>query len=153
MKVTLRWHAFAELSGGEVYEILSLRQRVFILEQRCAYLDADGLDRFSLHLCGRSGDGLLVAYLRLLPPGTRFAGPSIGRVMTAPEVRHTGIGRTLMEEGIRRSLSTYPDSPLWVSAQSHLERFYGSLGFLRSGTPHDEDGIEHISMVRAAAAR
>ena len=48
MNAVLRLHTFAELSGEELYELLSLRQRVFIVEQRCAYLDADGLDRFSV---------------------------------------------------------------------------------------------------------
>ena len=71
MNVLMRWHTFAELSGSEVYEILSLRQRVFIVEQCCAYNDADGVDRISFHLCGRTGAGELAAYLRLIPPGGR----------------------------------------------------------------------------------
>ena len=148
MNVILRWHAFAELSGGEMYDILSLRQRVFIVEQQCAYLDTDGLDRSSLHLCGRSERGTLTAYLRLLPSGGRFAGPSIGRVVTDPEIRHRGIGRLLMQEGLRRSSMTYPGAPLGVSAQIHLVQFYRSLGFFPSGDPYDDDGIKHISMIR-----
>jgi ElaA protein len=153
MNIVLRWHAFGELSGEEVYEILSLRQRVFVLEQRCVYLDADGLDRSSLHLCGQTAGGVLAAYLRLIPPGINAGEPSIGRVITAPEIRRTGVGRLLMEEGIRRSSEIYPGSPLTVSAQTYLERFYRSLGFIRSGDPHDEDGIEHIAMVRPATVR
>jgi ElaA protein len=153
VKVVFSWHAFGELSVGDLYEILSLRQRVFVVEQHCAYQDADGLDRISFHLRGRSASGTLAAYLRLIPPGARFAGPSIGRVVTAPEVRRTGIGRKLMEEGIRRSSEVYPGSALSVSAQTYLEAYYSSLGFVRSGTPHDEDGIEHVVMVRAPGVR
>jgi len=136
-----------------MYEILSLRQRVFIVEQRCAYLDADGLDRTSLHLCGRPQGGTLTAYLRLIPPGGRFAGPSIGRVVTDPGFRHGGIGRSLMQEGIRRSSMIYPGAPLGVSAQMRLVPFYRSLGFLPSGTPYDDDGITHISMIRGEPVR
>jgi ElaA protein len=154
MSVLLRWHAFGDLSGDEVYEILALRQRVFILEQHCVYLDADGLDRSCLHLCGRTAEGMeLSAYLRLIPPGGSFGGPSIGRVMTAPEIRRTGIGRRLMEEGIRRSSEIYPGAPLTVLAQIYLQQFYRSFGFIRSGIPHVEDGIEHVAMVRPATVR
>ncbi len=153
MTVIFSWHAFGELSGDDLYEILSLRQRVFIVEQHCAYQDADGLDRISFHLRGRSHAGELTAYLRLIPPGGRSPGPSIGRVLTAPGARRMGIGMRLMQEGIRRSSEVYPGAPLTVSAQVYLEPFYASLGFVRAGTPHDEDGIEHVVMVRAASLR
>lgn len=153
MTLVLRWHTFGELSGDELYEILALRQRVFVVEQRCAYLDADGRDRSSLHLCGRTRAGGLAAYLRLLPPGRNFAGPSIGRVITAPEFRGKGTGRALMAEGIRRAAELYPGFPLTVAAQVHLEGFYRSLGFIPSGPPFDDDGIPHVTMVRSSAVR
>jgi ElaA protein len=153
MNVTMRWHSFAELTGSEVYDILSLRQRVFIVEQRCAYADADGTDRISFHLCGRTPAGELAAYLRLIPPGGRYPVPALGRVTTAPEIRGAGIGRLLVEEGIRRSSSAFPDSPITLSAQLHLEGFYSSFGFLPEGIPHDEDGILHIMMVRPPPVR
>jgi len=153
MNVLMRWHTFAELSGSDVYEILSLRQRVFIVEQRCAYNDADGVDRISFHLCGRTGTGELAAYLRLIPPGGRYAVPALGRVTTAPEIRRSGVGRLLVEEGIRRSSSAFPGTPITLSAQIHLEGFYRSFGFLPEGAPHDEDGIMHIMMVRPAQVR
>ncbi len=153
MSVSMRWHTFAELSGSEVYEILSLRQRVFIVEQRCAYNDADGADRFSQHLCGRTPAGELAAYLRLIPPGGRYPIPALGRVTTAPEIRGKGIGRLLIEEGIRRSSSAFPGAPITLSAQAHLEGFYRSFGFLPEGMPHDEDGIMHIMMVRPVQVR
>ena len=153
MNLLLSWHGFGDLSGKEVYEILALRGRVFVVEQHCSYLDADGHDQSALHLCGRTTGGELAAYLRLLPPGEVFAEPAIGRVVTAPEIRGTGIGRVLMEEGIRRSAVAYPGAPLALSAQIHLEGFYGSLGFLRSGSPFDEDGIVHCVMIRPADVR
>ena len=153
MTLLFRWHGFGELSGKEVYEILALRARVFVVEQRCAFLDADGHDRSALHLCGRTPAGELAAYLRLLPPGAVYAGPAIGRVVTAPGMRGAGLGRMLMEEGIRRSAAAYPGAALTVSAQMYLENFYGSLGFLRSGSPFEEDGILHIIMSRPAAVR
>jgi ElaA protein len=153
MNVAFRWYAFGDLNAEELYEILSLRQRVFVVEQHCAYLDADGLDLNSLHLCARGPEGNLAGYLRLLPPGARYPGPAIGRVLIAPEVRRAGFGRMLMQEGIHRSSMLYPADPLTVCAQMYLERFYLSLGFSRSGAPSDEGGILHIVMVRPATVR
>jgi ElaA protein len=151
MDILWQWRTFDELKPGELYAILALRQRVFIVEQHCAYLDADGLDAASLHLSGLDGGGLVCAYLRVVPPGLRFNGPSIGRVNTAPEVRRVGLGVLLMREGLRMTAERYPGSPVYVSAQRHLERFYRSLGFAPYGQPYDEDGIPHITMIRAPA--
>jgi ElaA protein len=80
------WHRFAELGVDNLYDALQLRCRVFVLEQG-PYLDPDGVDRQSWHLLGRDGSGVLVSYLRVVDPGVKYDEPSIGRVITAPEVR------------------------------------------------------------------
>src|SRR5512134_2789224 len=90
-----QWSRFADLGVDALYESLAARQKVFALEQRCAFLDADGLDRRSWHLIAwddRGGEPSLAAYLRVLDPGTKFAEPSIGRVLTLPPHRGTGLG-------------------------------------------------------------
>ena len=138
------------LDASSLYDVVTLRERVFIVEQNCAYLDCDGRDRVALHLLGRTEDGTLVAYARLLPPGARFAEASIGRVVTAPEVRRTGLGRPLMREAIARAQNAY-GGPLRISAQRYVERFYEELGFVPCGEPYDEDGISHIDMLLPAA--
>jgi ElaA protein len=145
-QVTLQWHerAFDELSVAELYAILALRSRVFVVEQNCPYLDADGYDAMSRHLWAEA-DGAIHAYLRLVPPGVKFAELSIGRVVTAPEARGTGLGRVLMQRG----LAAAGPVPVRIGAQAHLERFYGELGFRRASEPYDEDGIPHIEMLRA----
>lgn len=149
----LRWNLvhYDRITPDELYEALVLRQRVFVVEQQCAFLEADGVDRYAWHLFGRlPGESQLVAYLRIVPPGRRFAEPSIGRVVTAPEVRRTGLGRALMEEGIRLTWELFPGQAIKLSAQRYLEDFYGSLGFVVSGEPYEEDGIPHINMILAA---
>ena len=147
----MRWRSlpFAELTVDELYEILTLRQRVFVVEQTCPYLDCDGKDHQALHLLGRDDEGHLVAYARLLPPGASFDELSIGRVVTAPEVRRTGAGRELMREAIARTRAAFGPGPLRIGAQRYLERFYGELGFRVAGAPYDEDGIPHIEMLLA----
>ena len=88
----------------------------------------------------------MVAYCRLLPAGVKFEEPSIGRVITAPSVRRTGMGRVLMDEAMRRAGQLWPATALRIGAQAHLERFYNGFGFTKSSEPYDEDGILHIEM-------
>lgn len=141
---------FEALSLQALYDALQLRSRVFILEQG-PYLDPDGLDQVSAHLFGRDpADGALRAYLRIVDPGHRFDEPSIGRVITAPEVRGQGLGLELMRRGIAVSQAAWPGLGIRISAQARLERFYAGLGFQAVGEPYDEDGIPHLEMLRAA---
>ena len=68
------WASFKELSLNNLYEVLALRQKIFIVEQQCAYLDADGLDQDAQHLLAYqqvAGVQMLVGYLRVLPPGKK----------------------------------------------------------------------------------
>jgi ElaA protein len=144
----LSWHRFADLGVDNLYDALQLRCRVFVLEQG-PYLDPDGLDRVSWHLLGRDAAGALIAYLRVVDPSHKYPEPSIGRVITAAAVRGSGLGRTLMAEGIAGCLRLWPGHAIRISAQAHLERFYASLGFARTGVDYLEDGIPHVEMVRA----
>jgi ElaA protein len=143
--LTWTWTRFNELGVAGLYDVLALRCRVFILEQG-AYLDPDGLDSQSWHLLGRSGDGRLVAYLRVVDPGVKYEQPSIGRVVTAPEVRGSGIGRLLMREGLARCATTWPGRANLISAQARLRDFYGTLGFAVVSDEYLEDDIPHLQM-------
>ena len=141
------WQRFAELGVDNLYDALALRCRVFILEQG-PYLDPDGFDRQSWHLLGRDEAGVLQAYLRVVDPGLKYDEPSIGRVITAPEVRGTGLGRRLFAEGVTRCESAWPGQGIRISAQARLERLYGGYGFLRVGADYLEDGIPHVEMLK-----
>lgn len=141
------WQRFADLGVDNLYDALALRCRVFVLEQG-PYLDPDGLDRASWHLLGRDAAGALAAYLRVVDPGAKYAEPAIGRVITAPEVRGTGLGRSLMIEGVARCVAAFPGQGIRISAQAHLERFYNGFGFVRTGANYLEDDIPHVEMLR-----
>jgi ElaA protein len=141
-------HAFDALSPLALYELMALRQRVFVVEQRCIYLDADGEDMGATHLLGRDDAGHLAAYARLLGPGVRFAEHAIGRVVVAPEARGRGLARALMERALASIRAAHGEVPVALAAQAHLERFYASLGFERVGESYDEDGIPHVDMRR-----
>lgn len=151
MTAPARWHCatWAELTVDQLYRILAVRQAVFVVEQTCPYQDADGRDRDAVHLWAEADDGAILAYARLFAPGARYVEACIGRVITAPEARRTGLGRALMTEAIARCAARWGPGPIRLGAQRYLERFYGDLGFVPDGEPYDEDGIPHVEMVRA----
>ena len=41
---------FSELSALRLYQVLKLRQDIFVLEQTCFYSDMDNLDQKSIHV-------------------------------------------------------------------------------------------------------
>jgi ElaA protein len=151
----LRWNvvSFPELTVDELYELLALRQLVFSVEQKCAYLDCDGKDQGSHHLLGRDPSGRLVAYARLVPAGVTFDEPSIGRVVNHPDVRRSGVGKELMREAIDRTLALFGARPVRIGAQLYLKRFYEELGFAVSSDIYDEDGIPHVQMLLTPSGR
>ena len=150
----LTWHfcAFAELSVQALERIYTARQQVFLIEQNCVYLDADGRDSTSYHLAAwSSAHSLPLAYARLVAPGVAYAEPSMGRVITAAAARGQGLGRELVKRLIDHAQTVYPCQGLRISAQSHLEGFYGEFGFAVQGERYFEDGIAHTEMLLRAA--
>jgi ElaA protein len=139
---------WTELGRDDLYDVMVLRQVVFAVEQNCAFLDCDGVDKKAWHVLGRADDAL-VAYARIVPPGVKYAEPSIGRVVTHPSVRRSGAGRALFGECIAHTRALFGGGPIRIGAQRYLERFYASFGFVATGEPYLEDNIPHIEMVLA----
>ncbi len=140
---------FQALSLVELYNILALRQEIFVVEQDCPYLDADGKDQSSYHILGYDAQGKLMAYTRLVPPGISYENyPSIGRVVVAETARGTGEGYHLMNYSIEQCAKLFGEVPLKISAQTHLEKFYNNVGFKKVGEGYLEDDIPHIAMIR-----
>ena len=137
----------AECTVDEVYEILSVRQEVFVVEQKCFYQDCDGADAKAFHLRGYQ-ENKLVAYLRAFPAGVKFPEQSIGRVLTAPSHRGLGVGKVLMNEGLVRAEKEFGRAPIRIAAQAHLEKFYREFSFAPEGKVFMEDGIPHLEMLR-----
>lgn len=141
------WQRFAELDGQGVYDMLALRARVFILEQG-PYLDPDGLDQSAWHLFGRDAAGDLRAYLRIVDPGLKYTEPSMGRVVLDKPLRGTGVADQLVAMGVAHCVAQWPDQGIRISAQTHLQCFYGRQGFDSVGDEYLEDGIAHVQMWR-----
>jgi len=141
------WHdrAFGELTTAELYAIVALRERVFVVEQQCLYVDADGIDLYSRHLWGQRGEEI-VAYCRIVPPHIKYPETSIGRVLVSSEHRREGLGKQLMQ----RAITAVGPGPIRIGAQAYLENFYRELGFAPASAPYIDVGIPHLEMVRAA---
>jgi len=142
-----QWASFDQLTTDVLYKIMKARIEVFVVEQNCPYQEADDLDKCSWHLIGWKNREI-VSYLRVIFPGKKYIEPSIGRVLTVQHVRRTGIGKELTKEAIKRVGEVYPDTPVRISAQRYLEKFYSEFGFEPVSEPYEEDGIPHIEMLR-----
>jgi len=148
----MKWHfaRFADLSPHDLHDLYQARVAVFVVEQKCPFQDVDGIDPQCWHLIGRGPDGSVHAYSRLVPPGVKYAEPSIGRVLTTAAARGSGAGRELMRESIAHAARLWPGRPLRIGAQQYLEKFYGGFGFTTVSAPYDEDGILHVEMTTTA---
>lgn len=138
---------FNDLTPKELYDILQLRNEVFIVEQNCPYQDLDNKDLPAWHLMGRKNDKLL-AYSRLLAPGISYSESSIGRVVSSPSARKTGMGKQLMDESIIQIRNLFHTDTIRIGAQLYLKKFYESFGFFSDGETYLEDNIPHVQMLR-----
>jgi len=145
LSLSFRCLNFQDLSKEDLYRLLRLRAEVFIVEQQCPFQDLDNADQESLHVLGEL-NGELVCYARLLPAGVKFPAASIGRVVSAQSVRRDGFGRALMGFCLHSCREHWPQTTISISAQSYLEKFYQSFGFVTVRGPYPEDGIPHLEM-------
>lgn len=151
----VRWRClpFGALLPHTLYALLRLRAEVFVVEQACAFQDLDNADPACLHLLGETHDEAgahLLAYTRLVPAGLKYPEASIGRVVTAPATRGSGLGHALVRESVRQLQLLWGLQAIRIGAQAHLQGFYRQHGFVADGPLYLEDGIEHLEMIRRA---
>lgn len=150
MNQTIQWSVkhFTKLSVDELYAILRLRSEVFVVEQKCLFLDMDNLDQIAYHVMGWL-DGELIATTRLFDIDQIYPDyQSIGRVVGSPRHRGIGVGKALMQYSIDACERLFGKHPIKIGAQLYLKKFYGALGWEQAGAMYYEDAIEHIPMIR-----
>ncbi|MFT5736385.1 MAG: ElaA protein [Maribacter sp.] len=145
MNITVK--KFKELNTTELYNILQLRAKVFVVEQDCVYQDLDGKDKNALHVIGTK-NAKIVAYTRIFEAGLYYDVASIGRVVVAKEERRHGYGKVIMEASIEAVKEHLKEETIKISAQEYLKNFYNELGFKELGEGYLEDGIPHIVMIK-----
>lgn len=144
----VKWQVkkFEDLSLNELYDMMNLRQEVFVVEQDCPYIDADYKDQKSIHVNAYFNEKL-IAHTRIVYPGVSYQEASIGRVVSHPKFRGTGLGKELMLKSIE-ALEQNFGSSCRISAQTYLIKFYKQFGFEISSEEYLEDDLPHIQMLR-----
>lgn len=137
---------FALLTTSQLYDILTLREEVFTVEQKCTEQDLDGLDKYAVHIIGLFGNEL-IATGRILPPDVyKPKKVSFGRLAIKKTFRRKGYGDALMKTILQYIEKNYPNIQIDFSAQFYLKNFYAKHGFIAYGDTYDEAGIVHIAM-------
>ena len=134
---------FDELTNTELYEIMRLRQDVFVVEQNCPYFDLDGVDYKSVHVFIEDG-GSLVACLRIFPRDGEEGIIQVGRVVTRE--RKKGYGAAILSEGLRIARERFSPSGFYLEAQTYAVGYYAREGFEVVSDEFLEDGIPHVQM-------
>ena len=149
MNITWYHKHFRDLNTSELYQILQLRNEVFIVEQNCPFQDLDDKDFKCYHLMGfDTVSQKIMAYTRIVPAGVSYEEASIGRVVSSPLARGSGFGKQLMKQSIELLEELYGGVSIRIGAQLYLKKYYESFGFQQDSEVYLEDGIEHILMVR-----
>ncbi|MBX0333401.1 GNAT family N-acetyltransferase [Pontibacter sp. HSC-14F20] len=149
MTLTRICKAFYELTPSELYDMLRLRSEVFVVEQNCVFPDMDDKDQLCHHILFYNPDQVLVATSRLVPTGVSYPDMmSIGRIVTSQLVRGAGVGKELVEMSIQECYRLFGEGPIRIGAQLYARKFYERFGFEQSSEVYDEDGIDHIKMVK-----
>jgi len=139
--------SFDELTNVQLYDLLKLRQDVFIIEQNCIYPDIDGYDKKASHLLIYEYDEL-VAYSRIFAPDIKYnEETSIGRIIVSQNKRGESLGKTLIEKSINYCITNYPKSDIRIEAQAKLKNYYSDLGFIGDSDVYLVDGIDHLQMI------
>jgi ElaA protein len=134
-----------EFTSQHLYDVLKLRQDIFIIEQECIYGDIDNLDKQSAHLLLLDTDNSLIGYLRIVPAGTKFTECSLGRIAVKNSFRGQGIGKKLVQKGVLQINATKTQD-IKIEAQAHLENFYKDIGFVTVSDVYNVDDIPHLQM-------
>ena len=176
MSTSLTWFFYSRfdaIPARHLYDILRLRQQVFIIEQDCIYEDIDSLDPVSEHLLiTQKGEQTIVptegqphpkgqpqrslpsephahqealATLRIVPAGAKFEEVSIGRIVVKEDARNLGLGETMVRNTLER-LHNRGEKTVRIEAQHHLANWYGTMGFEICSPVFDLDGIPHVQM-------
>ena len=137
---------YNELTTDEIYEILRVRNEVFVVEQKCPYQDCDSKDKSAYHLFSME-DGNIISYLRVLEKGISYKEISIGRVLVAKNARGKGLAKEGISKAINFIRNNLKEASIRISAQAYLISFYKTLGFSEVSEVYLEDDIPHIEML------
>jgi len=142
MQIIWKEKKFKELTNTELYKILQLRSKIFVVEQNCVYNDLDNLDFEANHIiCFLEKN--IIGYSRIID---KKANIIIGRIIVEKKYRKKGIGEKLVKKSIRTAKRKIGKKTIIISAQKQWDSFYKKLNFKCTGKEYLEDGIPHQEM-------
>jgi len=133
---------FQQLTNQEVYQILDIRNDVFVIEQKIFYLDTDFKDQHCIHYFIMD-DEQMVSYLRLIPQKVKYDEYSIGRVATKKAYRRQGLAEKL----VMQAMQDIKGFPVRISVQAYLRTYYEKMGFKVVKDVYLEENIPHYEML------
>lgn len=137
---------FSELSTKELYEILYLRTKIFVVDQERVYQEVDQNDLDAIHVFNMV-DGKVAAYARIFPQGNNV---TFGRVVTDPKYRGQGFGKQLMEHIMQVIHQNFAQKEIEIEAQVQVQGFYQKFAFESQGQPFLFNHTPHIKMTHPA---
>lgn len=140
MLMNFKSFPFNQLTTAQLYSILELRYKVFVVEQQSIYNEIDGLDQSSIHYC-IFDDSKLLAYTRVRHVSAMDI--KIERVVCDKLHRGKGLVNKLLEEIVKAQKQNCRIS---LSAQIEVVDFYKKRGFKPAGKVYDDGGIPHQDM-------
>lgn len=138
------WYSkrFSELSTNELFEILYLRTKVFVVDQQRVYQEVDDHDLESIHIFDME-KGQVVAYARVFPENDKV---TFGRVVTNPDFRGQGLGNQLIKHIFTVIQKEFPNKEIEIEAQVQVEKFYQKFHFQTQGSPFLFNHTPHLKM-------
>ncbi|WP_330249255.1 GNAT family N-acetyltransferase [Nocardia sp. NBC_00565] len=133
-----------DLDTATLYQLLKLRVQVFVVEQKCAYPELDGLDLLpeTRHFW-LDDEGEVICTLRLCEEHDNGVKSfRIGRLCTAVPARGHGYTTRLVQAALAEAGS----STVRLNAQTYLVDMYAKFGFKPDGEEFEDDGIMHLPM-------
>ncbi|MEV4128745.1 GNAT family N-acetyltransferase [Nocardia sp. NPDC049707] len=137
-----------DLDTATLYQLLKLRVEVFVVEQKCAYPELDGLDLLpeTRHFW-LDDEGEIISTLRLLEEHENGVKSfRIGRVCTSAPSRGHGYTTRLVQAALAEAGS----ATVRLNAQTYLVDMYAKFGFKPDGDEFEDDGIMHLPMRRGS---
>jgi ElaA protein len=130
---------YRDLSKDELYQIMVLRDLVFVVGQKItAVPEVDGRDPECEHAMLNVEDEL-VGTARIFCDEEPVV---VGRVAVHSDWQGRGLGTVLMQ-AVQKHLGARHAE---LHAQAHLEDWYSRLGWQRSGEEFEEAKIPHVMM-------
>lgn len=137
---------FSELTTKELFEILYLRTKIFVVDQERVYQEVDEHDPDAIHIF-KIINGKVVAYARVFKQNDKV---TFGRVLTDPKFRGQGLGNDLMDHVLTVIKENYGTKEIEIEAQVQVEGFYQKFNFQTHGKPFLFNHTPHLKMTHAA---